>query len=285
MDKRLLYDLARAGVIEPADVDTAGRRRRTPCRLPRPRRRPRRTAFSLTGDKWFCKTNDCHRDYGCGLPGLFVVLADRYAGPAVRDRDDNGIPRFKPALAWVRANSNKLRGVFKDRAEATVRNGAGKNTEPTVSPYDWTRKQVVESLDAPSAYFLHERGFSPEALRAHLVGTPTGAREALFSRWPGWSLSRRRTSTGRPVHRVRGPAALREGGPGAVATFQRSAGRPAAVQLLGAVQANLRGCRRLIVCEGVGDAMRCCEAGYRRRWPCSGTTSWTARSGGSTDSA
>jgi len=262
MNKRPLYALARAGILDKADVDQAkdGQVFRSACPV---HLGGDETAFALTlGDNvlWCCHSRRCQEVYGGHINGLAIALADKYDDPPVQERQ-NGRPERTAAMKWLERNPSKVRDALKDREAARLTSDDGPG--PKVSPYCWTRQKVVDSLVVPSPHFL-ARGFSAELLKENAIGTPKAG--GLFDKpwlrgWaivPLWDLNR-----GTEADVCVGFTARNPTNDGLRWRFPK--GLPARQQLFGfqsAARASMRGCRRVIMTEGVADCLRCHQAGF-----------------------
>jgi Toprim-like len=257
MDKGLLYLLARLGLLDKDDVDLAAPGQelvRGPCPV---HGGDNKTAFALRSDAWFCQTAGCHRQYGHTLMGLVVALADRFARPPITVRDRRGNPAYREAKLWVYRNERMLRSEFAQWAAARTSRGGGSSLPPFSCP----RHVVLDSLVVPSWYF-QQRGFSADLLRRYSIGTPVRS-GGVFAPYRGSSIvplfdPDRPAESARCVGFV--ARSHHDVGDG---RWRKSPGLPpehALFNFAGARDANAR-LGRVILVEGVGDALRCIEAG------------------------
>lgn len=257
----LPYCFARLGLLTKEEVDLAlpGEELvRGPCPV---HGGDNPTAFTLRADAWFCQTNGCHRLYGHTLKGLVVALCHRYAHPAVRPTDRHGHPFFGEARAWLYRNERKLRLEFAQwESKRTTRSGGGRSAPP----FSCSREAVLDSLLIPDDYFQTVRGFSADVLRQHLIGRPVRG-TGVFSRFSGHTIV--------PLFDLDGPVGAakcvgfmaRNHTDPHMWKWRKSRDLPPEHALFGyrgACQANLRGGARLLLVEGVPDALKCIEAGY-----------------------
>jgi 5S rRNA maturation endonuclease (ribonuclease M5) len=259
MNKALLYLLARTGLIEQEEVDKAldGQRLlRAACPVHEGADNP--TAFVLTTDGWFCNTRMCHTTYGGRLEGLVVALADRYGREDLRDGYQTGMPPFRDSRAWLKRNAGRLREVFQDLPTAKeggrTRSGGGNHT------FSCSRTDVLASLTIPSWYFL-QRGFAADTLRRYDIGQARSGSQSVF-RWltnravvPLYDLGGSGRCVGYAARAISDWEKVRwrfcTGFPNGQRLFNYQAAR----------EAN-REAGQVILVEGVGDALRCVEAGF-----------------------
>jgi 5S rRNA maturation endonuclease (ribonuclease M5) len=257
MNKSLLYLLARTGLLDKDRVDHAAEGDallRAQC--PVHQGADNVTSFVVGTDRWFCNTHKCHDAYGGRLEGLVVALADRHAGPRLRPRTDRGLPTFGAALAWLRREAGRLRAVHAEWPSAPTFGSGPVRGRST--PFACTREAAIDSLGGPAWHFLG-RGFSPDTLRRHAIADPL--RRGVFAHLRGYAVvplfdpddpgrcagyAARSTRSHEPVRWKMSP-----GLPNGQRLFHFEAARLASART-----------RRVLLVEGVADALRCEEAGF-----------------------
>jgi 5S rRNA maturation endonuclease (ribonuclease M5) len=260
MNKGLLYLLARIGLITDEVVDHAQERQqllRAVCPAHEGADNP--TAFVLRTDYWLCNTHGCHSTYGRNLEGLVVALADRYGSEELRACYQNGLPPFREAKAFLKRNVGRLRETFKDWP--TAKGASRGRSSPSGNRFSYSRETVLKSLLIPAWYFMFERRFNPDILRAYDIGHPHPRRHGVFvglrdyAVVPLYDLGGSGRCVGyaaRAIHYWMHPR------------WRFSAGFPNEQRLfnyLPACKAN-RASGQVILVEGVADALRCIEAGF-----------------------
>jgi 5S rRNA maturation endonuclease (ribonuclease M5) len=259
MNKALLYLLARTGLIDQEEVDKAleGQQLlRAACPVHEGADNP--TAFVLNTDRWFCNTRECHSTYGGRLEGLVVALADRYGREDLRDGSQGAMPPFRDARAWLKRNAGRLREVFRDWPTAKeggrTRSGGGNHT------FSCSRSDVLASLTIPSWYFL-QRGFAADTLRRYDIGEARSRHPGVFRGLanravvPLYDLGESGRCVGYVARAISDWEKVRWKFCARFPNGQRLFNYPAARE------AN-RQAGQVILVEGVGDALRCVEAGF-----------------------
>jgi 5S rRNA maturation endonuclease (ribonuclease M5) len=161
---------------------------------------------------------------------------------------------FGEALAWFKRYGWRLRDVF-DALPTTPVSGGGRTLPAFGCPRQW----AIESLVVPSLYFLN-RGFTAETLRRYHIGHPT-RRGGVFARLKGFAVVPLFDLDG--SERCVGYAARRTND-FEEPRWKMSPGLANAQRLFNyhlAREACIR-TGRLLLAEGVGDALRCVEAGF-----------------------
>jgi 5S rRNA maturation endonuclease (ribonuclease M5) len=259
MNKSLLSLFARTGLISPDVVDEAvegAQLVRGVCPIHVGADNP--TAFALKTNYWICNTEHCEQDYGPRLEGLVVALAHRYGDKQLRSRRPRELP-FRLALSWLRQNANKLRNeVFADW-ERSVRHHGGAPSG-WYSRFPCSRLCIIQKMRIPSWYF-QSRGFDLETLRTYDIGHPLGGCGHFFGGLATWAIV--------PMYELADPTVC----VGYVARdpvacigqrWKFSPGFPSDQRLFNyrrALEAN-KETGRLLLVEGVPDALRCIEAGF-----------------------
>jgi hypothetical protein len=256
MNKGLLYLLARAGLVDEKVVDGAVDGRvlaRSTCPIHKGADNP--TAFTIKGEFWHCNTHGCSGTYGSKLEGLVVALADSHANPPIRLRDKYGHPNFAASRRWLAKEAGRLKSVFADRPSLHC------SDKPRNKPSSaWcSRQRALDSLHVPSVYF-QTRGFAPDTLRAYAIGDPVSG--GAFGHLAGWAIvplfgsgERKESCIGYVARNV---------GTDHESRWKVSPGLPPNERLFNREVAT-RAAQwdgRLLVVEGVGDALRCVEAGF-----------------------